>query len=276
MNSSLITTVGDLIAEVAEAAILPRFRRLEAGEVEEKTPGELVTIADREAEAMLATRLAELMPGARIVGEEAAAADGALLARLDDGPVWLIDPLDGTSNFVEGHSPFSTMVALLVDGETQIAWIVDPVSGRRVVAERGGGTWVDGVRLRTDAALPGTSELSGAILQRFLPTDLKASILSRAVGLARVLPGTRSAGAEYPAIALGEQHFALFWRTLAWDHAPGALILTEAGGKVARLDGSPYRPASAANGLLTAGNAGIWDDVQRLLILGGVAVIVQG
>jgi len=268
MTSNLITTVSGLIAEVAEAAILPRFKRLATGEVEEKTPGELVTIADREAEAMLTTRLAGLVPGARIVGEEAAAADASLLAGLDKGTVWLIDPLDGTSNFVEGQPPFATMIALLVDGETRIAWIVDPVSGRRVIAERGSGAWVDGVRLRTGAAVPPTSELSGAILQRFLPPDLKASILERAVRLGRVLPGTRSAAAEYPAIALGEQHFALFWRTLAWDHAPGALILTEAGGKVARLDGSAYAPSSDASGLLAAHNAGIWNELQRLLITG--------
>src|SRR5579871_1355425 len=258
MNSRLIADVTDLIAEVAHAAILPRFRRLEAGEIAEKTPGELVTIADREAEAMLTARLVQLVAGSRVVGEEACAADTALLATIDDGAVWLVDPLDGTSNFVEGHPPFSTMVALLVDGETRLAWIVDPLSGRRMVAESGAGTWSNGERLRTSTAVPPADALSGAILQRFLPAALKASIVSRANGIGRVLEGTKSAGAEYPAVAFGEQHFVLFWRTLAWDHAPGALILSEAGGKVVRLDGSAYRPSSDASGLLAAGNAGIW------------------
>ena len=268
MNSSLIATVSDLITEVADLAILPRFRRLNDSEIDEKTPGELVTVADREAEVMLTTRLASLIPGARVIGEEACAANASLLATLVDGAVWLVDPLDGTSNFVENHPPFSTMVTLLVDGEPRMAWIFDPVSGQRVIAECGNGAWLNGTRLTVGATVPQISEISGAILQRFLPPDLKASVLARAAPLGRVLPGTRSAGAEYPAVALGHQHFALFWRTLAWDHAPGALILTEAGGKVARLDGSPYRPSSNASGLLAAHNAGIWHEVQHQLIAG--------
>jgi fructose-1,6-bisphosphatase/inositol monophosphatase family enzyme len=268
MNLSLLVTVSDLLDEVAQAAILPHFRRLAEGDIEEKTPGELVTVADREAEALLSRRLPDLLPGSRVIGEEACAADHLLLSTLDDGPVWLVDPLDGTSNFVEGRSPFATMVALLVDGTTQMAWIFDPVSGRKTVAELGNGAWIDGVRVRTDTAVPQMRELSGAILQRFLPPDLKASILERAKRLARVLPGTKCAGADYPAIALREQHFALFWRALAWDHAPGALILSEAGGKVARLDGSAYHPSSQGYGLLAAHNAGIWDLLQHVLIDG--------
>lgn len=266
MDHYLIQHVSTLIAEVAHEAIMPRFKQLKAGDIDEKTPGEVVTVADRDAEAMLTTRLAGLVPGSRIVGEEACAKDISLLAKLDDGLVWLVDPLDGTSNFIDGHPPFSTMVALLVDGETRMAWISDPLSEQLVTAELGGGAWVNGTRLEVSGAVPKARELSGAILHRFLPADLKVSILDRAGGLGSALPGTRSAGAEYPAIAVCEQHFALFWRTLAWDHAPGALVLSEAGGKVARLDGRAYRPSSDASGLLAAHNAGIWDEVHRLLI----------
>lgn len=263
-----MAAVTNLMVEVADATILPRFRRLREGDVSEKTPGEIVTIADREAEALLSARLPDLVPGSRVIGEEACAVDDSLLTTLDEGNVWLVDPLDGTSNFAEGHAPFSTMIALRVDGRTRAAWIIDPLSGRQTVAEEGSGTWINGDRVRADSGVLPVSELTGSILQRFLPLDLKASILLRAQKLERTLAGTKSAGAEYPAIVLGEQHFALFWRTLAWDHAPGALIVSEAGGKVARLDGSQYDPSSNASGLLAARSAGIWDKVQRLLIEG--------
>src|SRR4030095_3156841 len=99
-----------LIQEAAAAEIMPRFRQLAAGDVREKAPGDLVTVADEAVEARLAPALEALLPGSVVVGEEAAAADPNLLNRLfDDQPVWIIDPVDGTSNFAEGRPAFAVM-----------------------------------------------------------------------------------------------------------------------------------------------------------------------
>jgi fructose-1,6-bisphosphatase/inositol monophosphatase family enzyme len=87
-----------------------------------------------------------------------------------------------------------------------------------------------------------------------------------------MLPGLRCAGFEYPAVASAEEHFAVFWRTLPWDHAPGALVLAEAGGHVARLDGRPYRPAEKGAGLLVAQNRAVGESVRRGLGLGDLPV----
>ena len=67
-------------------------------------------------------------------------------------------------------------------------------------------------------------------------------------------PTARCAGHEYPLVATGARHFALYWRTLVWDHAPGALLLTEVGGSVTHLDGAPYQPTRSRTGLLLAHN----------------------
>src|SRR5919106_4920939 len=100
--------VETLMREAAANAILPRFRRLQHHEIEEKTPGELVTAADREAERILSAGLSALLPGSLVIGEEAAAADPALISRLaDGGDIWLVDPLDGTANFAAGREPFA-------------------------------------------------------------------------------------------------------------------------------------------------------------------------
>src|SRR5687768_3745093 len=111
------TAVFEILQSAADTAILPRFRKLAAGEVVEKAKDEVVTIADREAELLIEPQLSKLLPGSRVVGEEACAAEPHLLERLDDGDVWLVDPLDGTANFVAGRPVFASMVALLRDGE---------------------------------------------------------------------------------------------------------------------------------------------------------------
>jgi len=79
-TDSLIDRVGDILHEAADTAVLPRFRRLQQGEVIEKAPDELVTVADRDAEALITPRLLDVLPGSRVVGEEACAADAASAA----------------------------------------------------------------------------------------------------------------------------------------------------------------------------------------------------
>ena len=144
----LVDQVSDLVREVARTVVLPRYQRLRATDVHEKGPGDLVTVADQEAEAALTTGLTRLLPGSGVVGEEAVAADPTVLRRLGGtGPVWLVDPVDGTANFAAGHTPFAVMVALLRDGETAAAWILDVVGDRMVVAEAGSGVQIDGVQV---------------------------------------------------------------------------------------------------------------------------------
>jgi fructose-1,6-bisphosphatase/inositol monophosphatase family enzyme len=266
--SALLERVGTLMREVAAQVIVPRFRALSAGEVEEKSPGELVTVVDREVERLLEHGLTCLLPGARVVGEEGVADDPSRLRGLERGDVWLVDPLDGTGNFVAGQACFAVMVALLRDGETIAAWLLDPVEGTLFRAERGAGAYAGDVRLQATPGSPGTAALRGAVLNRYMPTALRTYVAERAMQLAEALPGTHCAGAEYPSIARGDQDFALFFRTLPWDHAPGALFLTESGGVAMRYDGTPYRATDPRTGLLAARNQAVWEDAHRLLLSG--------
>ena len=93
-------SVAAIVAEVAAEELMPRFRHLASGDVRDKGPGDPVTVADEAAERALTRRLAGLLPGSLVVGEEAASADPAVVDRLSqDNPVWIIDPVDGTTNF---------------------------------------------------------------------------------------------------------------------------------------------------------------------------------
>ena len=252
MKTKMFLAVGEILREAARTAVLPRFAALRPADCEMKAPGEPVTIADREAEARISDALMALIPGARVIGEEACAANPSLLDGLDSGTAWVIDPIDGTANFAAGRAPFAMMVALLARGETIGAWIHDPLTGRLAVAERGGGAWVDGVRVVADGSDVALNSLRGIISTAFFPGEYSVQIGHVREAVSVVDPTARCAGHEYPLVAVGERDFAIYWRTLVWDHAPGALLLEEAGGAVTYLDGSRYDPMRQRTGLLLA------------------------
>lgn len=261
--NTLRDQVADLMRQVAADEIMPRYRNLAAHEVEEKTAGELVTIADQQAELRLNEGLAGILPEAGLVGEEACAADPALIGKLSSGLNWLIDPIDGTGNFASGNPPFGIMIALVDGGETQESWMLDPITGRLCHAERGKGATIDGEAVRareSGAALP----IAGLSLL-FVDPERRQGMIERAEGKLTMSPIPRCAAEQYPRIVLGQHDIALFERTLAWDHAPGVLFVNEAGGLVARPDGSAYRPDQDRKGMLAAASPAMWEKGAAIL-----------
>lgn len=256
-----IDAVSDLLRDVASELILPRFKALQSDEVFRKAPGDLVTVVDREVEARLAPELQGLLPGSRVVGEEAASTDRDALDQINAGWVWTVDPLDGTANFVAGLETFAVMVGLLRDGITIAGWILSPVSGDLAVAEAGGGASLNG---RPPEVSSSGSISRGLALTRLLPPELKDAWDASRV-LSQFEVGSGCAGVEYPALAAGHWSSMFFWRTLPWDHAPGCLLVAEAGGCVARLDGSVYEPGDGRAGLLIASDEREWTRVRALL-----------
>jgi len=254
-----------LIREAAAQDILPLWRNLEDHQIEEKRRNDVVTDADRHCEKRLSDALSALLPGSLVVGEEAVHADPGVLAALDSvRPVWVIDPLDGTNNFASGSGPFAVMVCLLLRGETLGAWIYDPRADSMLTAEKCAGASLDGVPLQLTTFTQGTSAISGALSTRYLPDELTPGALSGAQRLGETR-ASGCAGYDYRALATGQYQFAFYYRTLVWDHAPGVLIVTEAGGTAARLDGGLYRPATATTGLLCACDTQTWTTVRDLV-----------
>lgn len=263
-----IDTVTRLIEEVAAAEVLPRFRRLAAGEVREKGPGDVVTIVDEAVEARLATRLTALVPGSIVVGEEAAAADPAVLARLSQHPrVWVIDPLDGTANFADGRAVFAVMVAYVRDGRAVAGWIHDPVRGVTATAAEKEGAWLGGKRLKVADAPATPDEMTGTLLAGFFGARELGRRIQTRRDRVRTKRSLRCAGHEYLRLAEKAMHFCLFSRLMPWDHAAGVVIHAEAGGHGAYLDGGSYRPARLdAGGLLLAPDPESWRALRDLLL----------
>lgn len=261
-----IDAVTDLILEVTADKIMPRFQALQKHEVSEKSGGDLVTVADVEAEQALAPRLRALLPGSLVVGEEAVHGSPDLMAHLDDeGAVWLIDPVDGTGNFAEGKPVFAVMIGLLRGGETVAGWIHDPVNGRTAVAEHGAGARMAGAPLRLGPARP-LAEMSGTLhASTYAPKDMTAQVQRRRARL-NTVKSLRCAGWEYLRLAQDEMQFSLFSRLMPWDHVPGTLIYREAGGCALCLDGTPYRADRyREHGVLLAPDEASWQAIHDTL-----------
>ena len=259
--------VSAIMREVADEAILPRFRSLAAGDIIPKGDhGDFATTADLEAERRLGARVAALLPGSIVVGEEGAEKRPELLAAIaGKDPVWIIDPLDGTHNFAQGLAQFTVMVALARAGETEAAWIHDPLAGRTVTAERGSGAWEVGRRLAV-ARPAALSAMRGALYAKAGRPGISPRLNEARRRFAGICY-SRCAGCEYLALARGESHFALFTRLLPWDHAAGTLIHREAGGYHACLDGAPYRPTRHAGVLLLAPDQASWEAIAALVLV---------
>jgi fructose-1,6-bisphosphatase/inositol monophosphatase family enzyme len=246
-----------LLRDVAEEVITPRFRALADHQIHQKGPGDLVTVADHEAESRITEVLQRAYPDALVLGEEAAAADSSLMARFAAADhAFTLDPVDGTKNFVKGSPDHAVMVAELRGSAVVRSWIWQPQHGRAYVAERGGGAWCNGERL---VRPPLGDELRGVTSRR--------NWLGRALGALRALDLTWvCCGVDYPKVVEGSADYALYRRAKPWDHAPGSLLLTEAGGHVGTFDGSPYRPPGEPPiGLITAADRTTYDLVRGLV-----------
>ena len=267
--------IARLIREVAEAEILPCFRRLEDHQSWEKRPGSIVTVADEAAEKQLALRLLELTPGAVALGEEAADEDSSIFERLlADRPIWIIDPVDGTKNFAEGNPNFAVIVAYVVAGETLAGWIHDPVRNQTAMAVLGEGAWSEtGERLVVAAPAP-IVELTGVLGPRLARHEPFSSRFAD-------ITNSKSCGIDYARLAAGEIHFSYYRGLMPWDHAAGALLHAEAGGFSACLEGRSYRASEhGVGGLLLAPDRATWQliaaDIPDALAAAGAPLDVAG
>ncbi|WP_298194142.1 inositol monophosphatase family protein [Novosphingobium sp.] len=260
--TALDTQIAALLRRVAAEAILPRYQTLAAHEVIAKAVNDMVTIADTEAEVLLAEGLAGILPEAAIVGEEAVHADPTLSARLDSGLCWIIDPVDGTNNFAAGKPPFGIILALSDGGETQSGWIYDPLQDRLCIAHKGKGAFVNGERVM--ARPTGETPPIAAISTVFLDPAARAAVQQRIAPFYTLVDIPRCAAEQYPRLALGVNDISVFERTLPWDHAAGVLFVNEAGGMAARPDGSAYRTDQhGQKGLFAASSPALFEEFVK-------------
>lgn len=273
-DGQLLAAVEQIVRAVVAEEVVPRWRRLAASDIAEKNgPHDLVTTADRAAEAQLARRLTALLPGSVVVGEEAVSEQPALLGLLrEDAPVWVVDPVDGTAAFVRGETGFSTLVSLVRGGRPVAGWTYAPQRDQFATALLGHGAHLNGERLHT-AADPDRLRLW--ISNPVFRTPAEQAALARLSTAAETVPCLTSAGLGYLEVARGDADGVAFFWEAPWDHSAGLLLVSEAGGTSRTAAGEPFRVAGgnalpftvsrdAATarrviGLLTAGESGAPD-----------------
>lgn len=260
-----------VLREAARREVMPRFRRLAASDIREKqAPGDLVTEADEAAERFICAELAKAFPGAALIGEEAVTREPALLGRLAEADLaFVIDPIDGTLNYASDLSLFAVMAAVIVKGEIVAAVIHDPTAEDSAMALRGAGAWLshaDGTTrdLRVAAAVA-TRHMNGMASWQYFPEPLRRTLPGRFPAFLEV-GSLRCCGQEYRLAAAGHLQFLLYGVLNPWDHAPGVLLYSEAGGYTRLLDGRAYSPTERPAGLLCAPDEASWREIRSILL----------
>jgi fructose-1,6-bisphosphatase/inositol monophosphatase family enzyme len=257
-NGGVVDTqeVLDLMKHVAAEVITPRFRSLADGEVMEKNPGDLVTIADQESEAILTRELSAAFPGAFVLGEERTSADPTTLDQYVGAEhAFTVDPVDGTKNFVHGSPDHAVMVSEVRHGQTVRGWIWQPEHEVAWVAEKGAGVERNGERVTREPVLDGVA-----------PQGVTSIWPLRGHSLGPLPPLVGSwvcCGVDYPRLIEGSADYILYARNSPWDHSPGSLMVREAGGAVGHPDGTPYSPSALTPGIIVAADRGTYGAVRR-------------
>ena len=247
----------DLARTVAEeAAVLVRERRAAGVEVADtkSSPVDVVTEADRAAEELIYSRLTRARPGDGFLGEEGGSAESTT------GVTWVVDPIDGTVNFLYGIPQYAVSIAASRDGEVVAGVVVNVATGEVFAATRGGGATVDGHPLRVRDVVP--------LEQRLVATGfnyvagvrrLQAAAVGRMLATVRDIRRQGSAALDLCAVAAGRLDGFVEEGLNPWDMAAGGLVATEAG---ARLE---TRPGVGGTTCVVAGPATGFEEFLALV-----------
>ncbi len=249
-------------ARRAGRSLVKDFREVENLQVSAKSAGDFVSRADIAAEKIIREELMGARPNYGWLGEESEPAPGK-----DPTRRWIVDPLDGTTNFLHGLPHWAVSIALEHKGEIVSGVIFDPAKDEMFVAEKGQGAWMNETRLRVS----NRSTMTEALFATGLPFAGRSDLPAALQDLARLLPATAgvrrwgAAALDLAYVAAGR--FDGFWerRLHAWDVAAGVVLVREAGGFVesAREGGNPVE-----DGEIIAANGVIFEKFARMLRTG--------
>lgn len=248
------------IARIGAARLLPRFRSLSADQVSEKARNDLVSIADNEAEEAILEAIADRFPEHAVLAEES-----GWHQRSRSRPTWIVDPLDGTTNFVHGIAQFAVSIGVSIDDQVQFGVVLDPVKGDLFRAARGHGAWWNG----KPCSISPRSSLEGCLLATGFPFKAH-DVLDRYLKIFRETflrckairrPGSAALDLAYTAAGLFDGFFE--FRLAPWDLAAGTLLVEEAGGRVCNMQGGAE---IMEEGSVICGPKGVADELLEIIL----------
>ncbi len=217
--------------------IVRAIPRLEAVEVRSKGRNDYVTEVDRAAEADIIETIRRLHPDHAFLAEESGASG-------NNDVVWIIDPLDGTTNFMHGFPTFAVSIACQVRGRIEHAVVFDPMRQEIFTASRGEGAQVEGRKMRVSKQIT----LEGSLIATGFPFRADSPWLDEYLAMLKTIM-VQAAGVRRPGSAALDLAYVAagrvdgFWEMglKPWDTAAGTLLITEAGGRVGTLTGDDYK-----------------------------------
>lgn len=248
MNEVVIPDLGVLIEIVKTAAareLLPRFARTQQ---QFKADGSIITEADHAMQLALQTALQSRWPQIAFLGEEMPAAQQERILAESQHGVWIVDPLDGTSNYSVGIPCFAVSVALLREGNIELGVVYDPVRDECFSAQHGHGAWLNATTLNLGSLHDIDTMTIGLVDLKRLKPELAARLATQAPYKSQRNFG--SVALDWCWIAAGRGEVYVHGKQKLWDYAAGHVILAEAGGVAATLQGEPV-----FNGTLTPRSA---------------------
>ena len=256
LNPLFLTTAIEAVVRAGDLQMAQFGRDFE---INKKGTIDLVTEVDLAVERMFRALIAERFPGHQILAEELGGA-----AAVPPGPCWVFDPIDGTTNFAHGLPIFCASLALEIDGTAEVGAVYDPNRRELFTAERGGGAFLNGAPLRVSSA----TRLVDAMLVTGFPYDVHGRVdeivglFGAFVGQARAVRRLGSAAIDLCYVAAGRLDG--FWESdlKPWDIAGGALIVSEAGGRVTGTDGGAF---TSRGGHVLATNAYLHDAMLAVI-----------
>jgi len=253
--AELALTVGRAAASLLLDAL--DRERTEVGT--KSTPTDMVTEMDRAVERVIVEGLHQARPGDAVLGEEGDLTTGTT------GVLWCVDPIDGTTNYVYRLPGFAVSLAAIVDGETAVGVVIDPLHGDEFVARRGAGATRNGAPI----AVSGAEDLSRALVATGFSYDAErrrrqAAVLQEVLPTVRDIRRSGAASVDLCWVACGRVD-AYYEKGLApWDYAAGELIAREAGALTGDLDGGPVSGEFAL-----AASPALFEPMRSLLAAAG-------
>lgn len=247
-------------AAVVIRAAAPRARSIDW---RSKGPTDFVSEVDIAAEERILSIAARELPDATILAEESAA--GTAPERIAKGLALVIDPLDGTTNFLHGYPEYAVSIGVLVDGEPVAAVVFDVPGNELFTATAGGGAFLNGAPIRVSTITDPQRALIGTGFPFKDPADIAPYQAQMSRVMAQVSGVRRPGAASIDLASVAAGRFDAFWENILspWDFAAGMLLVREAGGVVTALDGSHLR--ALAPGSVLAGNPQLQEWLAQLL-----------
>ncbi|MEO9649938.1 MAG: inositol monophosphatase [Roseobacter sp.] len=243
------------IARIGGTLALEYFRRLDRLEIEDKGPQDFVSDADKAVENHIRNLINAAYPDDGIIGEEDAPKSSS------SGYTWVIDPIDGTANFITGIPSWVVVIAIVYEDQTHVGVIFDPVHDEMYLATRGQGAWVN----KTELNCPADRTMDrGSISTGFskrIPGPIIVSVIDKIVAQGGVFHRNASGALSLAYVAAGRLNGYIESHMNAWDCLAGQLLVEEAGGQVEQQSADQMLKSG---GRVVAGSAGVFKDLQRI------------